>query len=70
LEFAVVSTYTIRRLYQDPDLQPDIIKTGLSLEEAQGHCNDPETSSETATSNWALALTVAVGPWFDGYFSE
>ena len=31
------------------------IKTGLSLEQAQAHCNDPETSGKD---------------WFDGYTEE
>ena len=43
------------------------IKTGLTLEEAQAHCKDPETSSKTATSAKARRLTAARGPWFDGY---
>ena len=37
--------------------------TGLTLEEAQAHCQDPETSSETATDGPA-------GQWFDGYNEE
>jgi hypothetical protein len=43
------------------------IKTGLTLEEAQAHCRDPETSSRTATSAKARRRTAARGPWFDGY---
>jgi len=39
------------------------IQTGLSLEQAQAHCSDPETSSKTCTRN-----TVRDGwTWFDGY---
>jgi hypothetical protein len=44
--------------------------TGLTLEEAQQHCKDPETSSSTATSAKAKRLTAARGPWFDGYEAE
>jgi len=33
-----------------------IIKTGLTLKEAQAHCNDPKTKKE--------------GQWFDGYTTE
>lgn len=43
------------------------IRTQLTLEEAQAHCSDPETSSRTATSSEARARTKRYGPWFDGY---
>jgi len=46
------------------------IETGLTLEEAQKHCADPETSSSTATSSTAKARTKRMGPWFDGYELE
>lgn len=39
----------------------------LTLDEARAHCRNPETSSSTATSDKAQALTRAMGPWFDGY---
>ncbi len=43
------------------------IKTGLTLEQAQAHCRDPETSSQTCTSAAGKRLTRDMGPWFDGY---
>jgi hypothetical protein len=43
------------------------IATGLTLAQAQKHCNDPETSSTTAKSAKAKAVTRRMGPWFDGY---
>ena len=44
-----------------------VIKRGLTLEEAQRHCSDPETSSSTDKSATAKRRTKARGPWFDGY---
>lgn len=43
------------------------IKRGLTLEEAQRWCRDPETSSRTATGYAARKRTESAGPWFDGY---
>lgn len=43
------------------------IRTGLSLIQAQAHCNDPETSSSTCTTAAGRARTHRMGPWFDGY---
>ncbi len=43
------------------------IKSGLTLEEAQAHCSDPETSSSTCTRSDRRAITERRGPWFDGY---
>jgi len=45
----------------------EVVKTGLTLEEAQEHCSDPETSSSTCEGKEACALTRRVGQWFDGY---
>ena len=50
-------TYKIIRFYA-PDLnkQKEVIKTGLTEEEAKKHCNDKNTHKD--------------GEWFDGYTSE
>jgi hypothetical protein len=62
--------YCIVRMYQNDWCENRIIKRGLTLEEAQAHCRDPETSSSTATSQAAVKRTEAMGQWFDGYESE
>lgn len=58
--------YNIIRFYQN-DRPSKIVKKVYTLEEAQQHCNDPETSSKTATSKDAIAHTKKYGAWFDGY---
>ena len=56
-----MGTYRIVRVYKGKfhpkdGLVSKIIKEGLSLEEAQAHCNDPSTREE--------------GVWFDSYVEE
>ena len=46
------------------------IATGLTLAEAQKHCQDPETSSRTAVKAAGKRRTKLYGPWFDGYTRE
>ena len=59
--------YKIVRFYKDAPLRRRTIDRGLTLEEAQAHCRDPETSSSTCTSKTGRARTKRLGPWFDGY---
>lgn len=63
-------TYKIQRMYFSDDWDTETIKTGLTLDEAQEWCNDPETSWSTATSAEAVARTHERGTWFDGYQDE
>lgn len=63
-------TYKVRRFFQDSKRETVTIKTGLTLEEAQAHCRDPETNSRTCTSMESQGVTRANGPWFDGYDAE
>ena len=64
-----MKTYRIVRFFQG-DHQRRTIVTGLSLEDAQDHCRDEETSSRTATSAAAEIRTEQFGAWFDGYEEE
>ena len=59
--------YKIVRFYGDKSTKRTI-ETGLTLEQAQAHCNDPETSSITCTSAKSKAITAKHGAWFDGYY--
>lgn len=64
-------TYKIVRFYRDnDDLNRTVVVRGLTLEQAQAHCQDPETSSSTATSPEAVERTERYGEWFDGYEEE
>ena len=62
-----MATYTILRKFFNHETET--IETGLSLEEAQEHCKDPETSSRTCTSAEGL-LRNELGQWFDCYVEE
>lgn len=60
--------YKIVRMYFNSTRWPRrTIATGLTLEEAQKHCQDPETSSSTCTNAIGRKRTRERGPWFDGY---
>ena len=59
--------YKIVRMFAKDGKKSRTIKSGLTLDEAQAHCKDPETHSKTATSAKARRYTAVHGPWFDGY---
>jgi len=48
-------TYKIIRFFFRKGAPSVVMKRGLTLEEAQAHCNDPKTSGDG---------------WFDGYEKE
>ena len=62
--------YKIIRMYANPGHPSRTIRRGLTLAQAQAHCEDPETSSTTARSSAAKARTRRLGAWFDGYDLE
>lgn len=59
--------YRIVRFYKDAYPNRRIIERGLTLEEAQAHCSNPETSSSTCTAAAGKRRTRRLGAWFDGY---
>ena len=61
-----MDTYKIIRQFQNRESSE--IEWGLSLEEAQLHCSNPETSSCTTTRR--SDLTRQYGHWFDRYEKE
>ena len=46
------------------------IKSDLTLEEAQEHCQDPETSSKTCKAPHLRGKKNKIGEWFHGYTRE
>jgi len=57
----------VRNYFNKGNFKTRIILRGLTLEEAQAHCRNPETSSKTCTSSSSRAITRRNGEWFDGY---
>lgn len=62
--------YRVVRFYFRKPGQRRTIKRGLTLEKAQEHCGNPETSSSTAVGSTAQKVTRRTGAWFDGYEKE
>jgi hypothetical protein len=62
-----MALYKIQRHYFNRPGCKRTIADRLTLEEAQAHCENPETSSRTCTGKKGKAITRRNGPWFDGY---
>lgn len=65
-----METYKTIRFYRDSPKLNCVVLTGLTLEQAKQHCSKPETSSSTATSEWANQHTRLFGDWFEGFTNE
>ena len=65
-----MTTYYRVRSYFEDGGRNKRIKEGLTREEAQEHCSDPETSSSTCTEDAGIEHTEKYGAWFDGFESE
>ena len=61
-------TYRIVRMFENHPPQRRRGMRGYSLEDAQAHCRDPQTSSRTRTL--ADPYNGRMGRWFDGYEEE
>lgn len=64
-----MSTYKIVRFFADHPTK-ETIETGLTLEQVQKHCSDPESSSRKCTNIEGHARTKKRGDWFDGWHKE
>ena len=65
-----MDSYKVIRFYFNRSGYRKTIKTGLTLEQAQEHCENPETSSSTCTLASHVQRTKLYGPWFEGYEKE
>jgi hypothetical protein len=63
-------SYKIVRMYYYEGVPSLVIKRGVTLEQAQEHCRNPESSSSTCKSAEGKLLTKRSGPWFDSYTKE
>jgi len=64
--FTDTNKYKIVRIFRDSHRKVTIHRN-LTINEAQSHCNDPETSWTTCTSKTGKARTRNYGPWFDSF---
>ena len=62
-------TYKIVRFYQNSKQRNTVVQTGLSLKDAESHCQSEEANSTTCSEDKAYNLRTK-GPWFEGYTAE
>ena len=63
-----MENYRVVRFYFNRPRYRRTILDHVTLEQAQAHCQDPETSSRTCTLPANTRRTRRLGPWFDGYY--
>jgi len=63
------ATYKVVR-HWFKDYRTAVIERRLTLEEAQAHCRDPETSSRTCKPGTMKIVSPNGDKWFDGYEQE
>lgn len=56
-----MTTYKIVRMFFNNDYRSKVMARGLTLQEAQDWCRDPETSSSTCKSVKAARVTERYG---------
>lgn len=64
------TTYKVVRFFADDEVPAQVVAVRLSLDEAQSHCKNPQSSSATADGKTARERTAKFGAWFDGYEEE
>lgn len=64
-----MASYRIERIYKEGH-RKQVLARGLSEEQAQAWCKDPEGSSSTCIKRANVARTKRRGPWFDAYTQE
>ena len=65
-----MASYKVLRFYESDSVETETVLTGLTLDQAQAHCKDPETSSSTCTNPEGVERTARFGRWFDGWTEE
>lgn len=65
----VLGTYMIVRKYFE-NHDDEVIRRGLSLDEAKDHCADDDSSSESCYTTDAIDRTRKMGRWFDCFYKE
>ena len=64
-----MATYKVERIFFK-GTRKQVLARGLTEEQAQEWCSDPEGSSSTCIKRANVARTKRRGPWFDAYTQE
>lgn len=63
----ITKTYDVRCYFKDDHTPSRIVETGLSREQAEAICQDPDNNSKTTTTSEGKAVTRKYGEWFFGF---